>query len=40
VSDNDGRSDFVWLRLPNGDLILGVWPQGDTYLTVVEMEDV
>lgn len=30
-----GRSDWVWLRLPNGDLIMGVFPQGDTYL---EME--
>jgi hypothetical protein len=28
----DGRSPFVWVRLPNGDLILGVFPQGDTYL--------
>lgn len=30
----DGRSQFVWLRLPNGDLILGVFPQGDTYFSV------
>jgi hypothetical protein len=28
----DGRSDWRWIRLPNGDLILGVFPQGDTYL--------
>ena len=28
----DGRSQFMWLRLPNGDLMLGVFPQGDTYL--------
>jgi len=27
----DGRSNWVWLRLSNGDLILGVFPQGDTY---------
>lgn len=27
----DGRSNWVWVRLPNGDLILGVYPQGDTY---------
>jgi hypothetical protein len=27
----DGRSQFVWVRLANGDLILGVYPQGDTY---------
>lgn len=29
--DPDGRSNWMWLRLPNGDLILGVYPQGDTY---------
>lgn len=28
----DGRSDWKWFRLPNGDLILGVFPQGDTYM--------
>jgi hypothetical protein len=27
----DGRSQFMWVRLVNGDLILGVFPQGDTY---------
>lgn len=29
---HDSRSDFKWIRLANGDLILGVYPQGDTYL--------
>ena len=29
--DQDGRSQWVWVRLSNGDLILGVYPQGDTY---------
>jgi hypothetical protein len=28
----NGRSPWMWLRLPNGDLMLGVFPQGDTYL--------
>jgi len=28
----DGRSQWVWLRLANGDLILGMFPQGDTYI--------
>lgn len=32
--DADGRSGWVWLRLPNGDLILGVFPRGDTYFNV------
>lgn len=27
----DTRSGFTWLRLPNGDLILGVFPQGALY---------
>lgn len=30
----DGRSPWVWLRLPNGDLLLGTFPQGDTYFAV------
>jgi len=28
---SDGRSEWRWFRLPNGDLILGVYPQGNTY---------
>jgi len=28
----DGRSNWVWVMLPNGDWVLGVFPQGDTYL--------
>jgi hypothetical protein len=31
---NDGRSEFVWVRLANGDLVLGVFPRGDTYIQV------
>lgn len=34
--DDDGRSEYCWLRLPNGDLMLGVFPRGDTYLAVEE----
>jgi hypothetical protein len=30
-NSDDGRSEWLWIRLPNGDLILGVVPQGDTY---------
>lgn len=30
--DTHGRSEYVWVRLSNGDLILGVFPRGDTYL--------
>ena len=34
ITDPDGRSQFMWVRLSNGDLILGVYPQGDTYFAV------
>jgi hypothetical protein len=34
--DNNGRSEYLWIRLQNGDLILGVYPKGDTYFTVEE----
>ena len=30
--DDNGRSDWRWLRLNNGDLALIVFPQGDTYM--------
>ena len=30
-ASKDGQSQFVWVRLANGDLILGVYPQGETY---------
>lgn len=30
----DGRSNWVWIRFPNGDLCLAVYPQGDTYCAV------
>lgn len=31
VDDDDGRSDWRWVRLVNGDLMLAVFPHGDTY---------
>ena len=33
-STDNGRSNWLWIRLTNGDLILGVYPQGDTYCAV------
>lgn len=27
----DGRSDWHWFRLANGDLMLATFPQGETY---------
>jgi hypothetical protein len=32
----DGRSPFYWIRLANGDLMLGVFPCGDTYEQISE----
>lgn len=31
---DDTRSEFKWIRLVNGDLILGVYPTGDGYFDV------
>lgn len=31
---SDGRSEPVWVRLASGDLLLGVFPLGDTYESV------
>ena len=31
---SDGRSNWLWIRLDNGDLILGTYPQGNTYEAV------
>ena len=28
----DGRSEWLWVRFPNGDLMCGFFPHGDTYL--------
>lgn len=33
----DGRSNWYWLRLPNGDLVLCTFPQGDTYESVEQV---
>lgn len=30
--DSEGRSEWVWLRLRDGTLILGIFPCGDTYM--------
>lgn len=34
VEGHGGRSPWMFLRLPNGDLMLGVFPQGETYFAV------
>ncbi len=35
-SSDDGRSQWLWVRLSNGDLIFGCYPQGDTYFAAFE----
>lgn len=30
-SDMDGRSEWLWVRLANGDLMCGFFPHGDSY---------
>lgn len=39
--DGDGRSQWCWVRFANGDLMLGFFPQGDTYelASAMEQED-
>jgi hypothetical protein len=32
--DNDGRSEWLWLRLTDGTLMLGVFPRGETYMAM------
>lgn len=27
----DGRSEWFWMRMPSGDLLLCTYPQGETY---------
>lgn len=34
LETGDGRSEWMWLLLQNGDLVLGVFPQGDTYCEI------
>lgn len=31
--DETGRSQWVWIRLPGGDLVLAVYPQDDGYFS-------
>jgi hypothetical protein len=31
LPDGDTRSEWLWVRLANGDLILGVFPQDEGY---------
>lgn len=33
---DDGRSNFMWVRLVNGDLMLALFPWGDGYFAVEE----
>lgn len=37
---NEGRSRWKWLRLSNGDLMLGVFPLGDTYMEMADKNNI
>jgi hypothetical protein len=39
IESEDGRSEWVWIRFENGDLALGVFPQGDTYDAIEAEQD-
>lgn len=34
----DGRSNWCWIRLRDGSLVLATYPQGDTYITMDDDE--
>ena len=40
VDTGEGRSQWYWIRLPNGDLLLGTFPQGATYEMIAESGEV
>lgn len=31
VTLNGNHSNWCWIMLPNGDIMLGIFPQGETY---------
>lgn len=37
---NGDTSDWYWLRLPNGDLVLATYPTGDTYENLVQVRKI
>ena len=36
ANDGHARSQWVWVRFPNGDLMLATFPQDDTYFAVAD----
>ena len=32
VDADDSRSEWIWVRLVNGDMLLGFFPRGDAYM--------
>lgn len=33
VQNEKGKSQWVWIRLPGGDLVLAIYPQDDCYFS-------
>jgi len=38
LSDGETRSQWVWIRFPNGDLVLATYPQDEGYFAVVDWD--
>lgn len=36
----EGRSQWVWIRLPDGDLVLAVYPQDDAYFSTKQWRSI
>jgi hypothetical protein len=39
AEDHDGWSPWVWVRMANGDLLLGTFPKGETYLKHEDIQE-
>lgn len=39
-NDSDGRSHWVWIRLPDGDLVLAFYPQGEAYFATEQWRSI
>lgn len=38
--DDDGRSEWYFIRLPNGDLVFATYPHGDTYFATEQWRQI
>lgn len=40
IGAEDGRSEWYFIRLPNGDLVLATYPCGDTYFATEQWRSI